>query len=419
MSKNIIIQEAGLAKNLTVDALRLKKQDGGTEDWLPADGKDLVELQIGGSGTYKASDYNAYGIAVVRVTPKYGGGATSKAVEHDFTEKRTPSIKEGNKSRNFSAAMLKTNLQGGGTCLWIPRMDVELKNKYITKSGTYTAKADDCYGFDQVTVSGVDVEITQDDDGDDVARVTDGGETTEEKLPDYIRVTVLPQKLDYTEGETISYAGLVVHAYTKSGIDLGVVPFEELLLPETTAHHDDAGISWASSDLDTGAIVQPFPFSSGVTVKCTWGTLNRYDYTHTRSAGGAAVTASYIGPRFDYVFAKSTPGDFSITDNYSNYDKQTGETRTGSLQSTSDATPFTHNGKTVYYTAGSYSIYNTITECSPATSKPINGHEKELAWSMIYGDITSDDSQSLPVQWNRPYDDRLLETSFIIHVQSA
>lgn len=48
MNKNIVIQEGGIGK--------LKTQDGGTEDWVSADEKKLVVLQIGGSGTYKAGE---------------------------------------------------------------------------------------------------------------------------------------------------------------------------------------------------------------------------------------------------------------------------------------------------------------------------------------------------------------------------
>lgn len=243
MSKSIIIQEAGLQKSLIVDALQLKKFDGGSEDWIPEDGKNLVELQIGGSGTYKASDYNAYGIALAQVKPKYGGGATSKAAPvHKFATLHNIAIKEGDKTLIFSANELKVNNQGGGTSLWVPKDDVGLKTKYITKSGTYPASADECYGFSEVTVSGVDVEITQDDDGDDVAKVTDGGEVTETKLPSYINIEIPPTKTIYSEGDTIDFSGMVVKAYTKSGAlwtdaehPDGTIPLSELSYPVTTA----------------------------------------------------------------------------------------------------------------------------------------------------------------------------------------
>lgn len=412
MSKNIVIQEAGLAKNITVDMLRLKTQGGGTEDWVPADGKNLVALQIGGSGTYKASDYNAYGIAVARVTPKYGGGATSKAVGHDFTEKHTPSIKEGGKSRNFSAAILKTNLQGGGTCLWIPRMDVELKNKYITKSGTYTAKADDCYGFDQVTVSGVDVEITQDDDGDDVERTTDGGEVTETKLPSYIRVTVLPQKIDYTVGESIDYTGLVVHAYTKSGIDLGVVPFNELILPA-----GKAGEGWAEEWTDGHGLN---------------AIMLAYTPTWTRTKSGLEEQEIQVfcstSPLGTYQGAPATyggggPGTLLFT-------RYNGSNYAASVAGDRHADMFCHYDGPSF--SPGYEVYGWMSRGSSSALAGINKFEG-MDWAEYITGIpestvnpaTVDPStlysigESIPVQWHRPGDGELLETSFNIYTHSA
>ena len=390
MSKSIIIQEAGLPQSLTVDALRLKKLGGGSEDWLPADGKNLVELDIGGSGTYRASDYNAYGIAVARVTPKYGGGATSKAAVHDFTKKHTPFIKEGGKSRNFSATMLKANLQGGGTCLWIPKMDVELKNKYISKSGVYTAKADNCFGFDQITVSGVDMEIIQDDDGDDVARITDGGVITDKKLPSSIRITVLPQKVDYTEGETIDYTGLVVHAYTRSGIDLGAVPLDELVLSVTTAHGADSFFT-AESDLNTG-LNQPIYFVKSA---------DSYDSYFT--AGGIA---DLYNRRNIVLASPSKPAGRLYSSD-------------GTIITEYEGAQYTHDGKTVYFVGVSSSTEVVIP--SNTWIKPnVAPSAQKVAWTIIYGNINAQKSkQTLPVQWPRPGDGAVLETSFDIQVNPA
>ena len=415
MSKNIIIQQSGFPQALTVDALRTNKHGGGSEDWVPTDGKNLVELQIGGSGTYKASDYNAYGIAVARVTPKYGGGATSKAAEHDFTEKHTPSIKEGGKGRNFSAAMMKTNLQGGGTCLWIPKMDVVLKNKYISQSGTYTAKADDCFGFDQVTVSGVDVEITQDEDGDDVERTTDGGEVTETKLPSYIRVTVLPQKIDYTVGETIDYTGLMVHAYTKSGIDLGVVPFNELILPATKA-----GEGWADEWTDGhGLNAMQIAYTSHWSGYINWlGELvERQVFCSDRILGtdGFGYPATYGGNEPATLFMTRYNGN-----NYAA--RITGNTLMAEmyckLNGESD-NPWGYGDPHGFFKSGAGGGYvgdnafarisweSMLTSLPESTVDPTTVDPATLYPSQ---------GESIPVQWARPCDGQILEDRFEIIV---
>lgn len=406
MSKNIVIQEAGLPQSLTVDALRLKKQGGGTEDWLPADGKNLVELQIGGSGTYKASDYNAYGISVARVKPKYGGGATSKAAEYDFTEKHTPSIKEGGKGRNFSAAMLKTNLQGGGTCLWVPKMDVVLKNKYISKSGTYTAKADDCYGFDQVVVSGVDVEITQDDDGDDVARITDGGEVTEEKLPDKIVIEREPYFTGpYGDHAYISFDGLIVKAYTKSGAlwteenhTGGIIPISELFFPVTVT---DVGQASGSSEYDvTGLGLNEPVYLASVRPGDVWSRFTDPITIVKQVTGNVLVMRTKDSIRNYMVCVARFPGcSIDIERENGSFPDTYYLMREGTI-----------DGKTFYYgtpmsSAGDMGWTWPISANQPmdiATAAGIallGGHPK--GWT-----------QNVPVQWYQPYTGNLLETSF-------
>lgn len=415
MSKNIIIQKAGMPQALTVDALRLKTQDGGSEDWLPADGKNLVELQIGGSGTYKASDYNAYGISVARVKPKYGGGATSKAAEHDFTEKHTSAIKEGGKSRNFSAKMLKTNLQVGGTCLWIPKMDVVLKNKYISKSGVYTAKADDCFGFDQVTVSGVDVEIIQDDDGDDVERTTDGGEVTETKLPSFIRVTVLPIKIDYNMGEAIDYTGLIVHAYTKSGIDLGTVPFNELILPAKKAGDGESDLYTDGDGINAKMLYyRPAHFHYGsqpdVDYTVYVHTPAMGEYTHAYGTVPATLGSSFAPGRvmvtmFDGelyaagIGAQVNLGIFGYLQGISEWGEVYGWFQVVATSAYAQKDAF-----------GGYGKYDLFKDAIPVSTKYPYGINPSTLHST---------GEAIPVQWHRPGDGQLLETSFNIYIQST
>lgn len=414
MSKNIAIKEGGVSKTLTVDALRPKMMGGGTEDWLPADGKDLVELEIGGSGTYLASTYGAYGVSIVRVKPKYGGGATSKAVEHEFTELHTPAISEGGKAYSFTAALLKTNQQGGGECLWVPRKDVALKSKHITKSGVYAARDDDCYGFNEVTVSGVDVEITQDGDGDDVAEVTDGGVTTETKLPSSIVIETPPAKHDYVDSQSIDFSGMVVKAYTNSGqlwTDKihpdGIIPLSELVLPVTVADVGSVTGETATSDLITE------PFECGSSGKVVIGPIDStadrwYLLSANDSDGKLTLKGTLGGASWDGIYASASPSG-GVTDKLY-YPGGGSRTTIHNVNQT-----YKHNGRTVNYATwtASYSGGSSrIKEIAPTYSSGTRG---EIAWTMIFGTITQG-GQNIPVQWNRPYDDELLETSFSITV---
>lgn len=53
--------------------------------------------------------------------------------------------------------MLRTNLQGGGTCDWVPEDETILIAKVITQDGTYKASDEpgNVYGYSEVTVQGI------------------------------------------------------------------------------------------------------------------------------------------------------------------------------------------------------------------------------------------------------------------------
>ena len=68
MSKNIKIQEGGVAKSFTASKLRTDLVSGGTCEWIPEDEANLITKSITKNGTYKASDDNAYGYSEVTVS---------------------------------------------------------------------------------------------------------------------------------------------------------------------------------------------------------------------------------------------------------------------------------------------------------------------------------------------------------------
>lgn len=68
------------------------------------------------------------------------------------------SIRDGSQSRYFTASKLRTNLQGGGTCDWVPLDEagnyVELEELHVTENGTY-------YPSEKVGISAVYVDVPQ------------------------------------------------------------------------------------------------------------------------------------------------------------------------------------------------------------------------------------------------------------------
>ena len=68
MSKNITIQEGGVAKQLTVDKLKTNSVGVGTCLWVPEDETNLGTKHISENGTYRASDDGYYGYSEVTVS---------------------------------------------------------------------------------------------------------------------------------------------------------------------------------------------------------------------------------------------------------------------------------------------------------------------------------------------------------------
>ena len=68
MSKNITIQEGGVAKQLTVGKLKTNLASSGTCLWVPEDEVQLTTKTITENGTYKASDDGYYGYEQVVVS---------------------------------------------------------------------------------------------------------------------------------------------------------------------------------------------------------------------------------------------------------------------------------------------------------------------------------------------------------------
>lgn len=68
MSKNITIQEGGIAKQLTVDKLKTSLVGGGSCIWVSEDAAQLTTKSITRDGTYKASDDGYYGYSEVTVS---------------------------------------------------------------------------------------------------------------------------------------------------------------------------------------------------------------------------------------------------------------------------------------------------------------------------------------------------------------
>ena len=83
MSKNITIQESGIAKQLNADKLKTNLVSGGTCLWVPEDDVQLTTKTITENGTYKASDDGYFGYEQVTVNIAKSGIATGTDTDGD------------------------------------------------------------------------------------------------------------------------------------------------------------------------------------------------------------------------------------------------------------------------------------------------------------------------------------------------
>lgn len=328
-------------------------------------------------------------------------------------------IQEGGIGKQLTVDKLKTNLVGGGTCLWVPEDGTRLTTKHISENGTCKASDEGYYGYSEVTVSGIGTATGTGPDGEDHSYSEDGeGGVTDTVLPASISVITPPTVTTYPDGATIDFSGMVVKAYLRSGNVWsdsahpdGVIPISELTLPVTTASKSEvSGASATSSLIDfpvpitganyssirqvaSGTILSLFS-GSGATITA-WIRENQRNTVEmlgaSASAGSGSVTES---PQWiEYHGSDPTPPQlfpstisFPLTDTY------------------------TYNGKTVHY--GGY-IASYLAEVSGLGYDEIP-KTGPVAWTMIYGTI-SGGTQTIPVQWTRG-DGKTLESSFDITV---
>lgn len=182
-------------------------------------------------------------------------------------------ITEDGHSKTISnATRIRTALESGGTCDWIPKDDVPLQEltvtedgvynpdegyygfsqvtangvgtvvegmlieKTVTKNGTYniTDESGNPYGYSKITVNvdtsdddsgsgsgggGSNLVVGKDEDGNDtMAEADDDGNIVMTALPTEIKVIIPPTKLEYNRYEEIDYSGISVYAYISKAV---------------------------------------------------------------------------------------------------------------------------------------------------------------------------------------------------------
>lgn len=320
-------------------------------------------------------------------------------------------IQEGGTGKQLTVDKLKTNLVGGGTCLWVPEDEKQLGTKYISENGTYKASDEGLYGYSEVTVSGVGSVTGKDPDtGEDVTvtKDPDTGEIVETVVATEIRITNEPTKTTYTNGETIDFSGLVVHAYSSTGRDIGAIPFNELVFPVTTADASAQGDEWTDGHGLNAMMIyytpKPYVDSQGrEEIVYVGQVLGANGSGEPSSYGSGYSPATMLMTRYNNQnYAMRVTGDDQA--NMFSYKEDDGSHKSygWSLSGGSSAHPTTGRFMSVSFEDYLTNLPNSSVD--PVAADPTNLHAM----------------QSVPVQWTQPGGDgTVLETSFSINVNSA
>ena len=334
----------------------------------------------------------------------------------------TNTIKEGDESKSLTLQMLEVKKQGGGTEYFVRKNDVKLGTKSVTQNGTYTAAADNKYGFSQFSVNvsggngsadshgkptggdikpggaGSAVVGTDPETGNEVVIGVDEDENlVKTPLPSSIVLVTNPTKMSYTEGESIDLSGAVVAAKNGDGTTWTNADYPNghvSCTPEPGTAH--------LTGIDTSPFSQPIISESGtVSLYST-----RYGVTYYFTVRNGVNVITRAGGQF------STIGASEHNNAVWSYTASDG---TGESQNVSSE--YTYGGKTVYYTVRDFNKdfgANSTIDCAANEGLLTNELLPKLAWSAIYGGTSSHSDISL--NWARPGDGKVLSTTMQVSV---
>ena len=319
-------------------------------------------------------------------------------------------ISEGGMGKLITANKIRTYKAGGNTCLWVPDDTVKLGEKTIHESGIYSAINDGLYGYNSVSVTCAHI-YGKDEDGKTYDVTTnDNGEITKKEMPVEIRVTTMPIRTVYTDGQTIDYTGIVVTAYGIAGNVIQVIPFDQLIFPVSTAdfssvksaeYTDGDGINAILVDCASAAEVRFMLWSkwvsdfTGYIYSIGLGSdMHGRTCTMLKNEPGSTFITRYNGN----IYTANREGDNRI-DMASYFDEETeiGWVRTAGTSARAGDGVFVPGGMDYW------------TDVPESTTDPNNVPITGLHISGAGG-------QPLPVQWHRTGDMELLETIFYITV---
>ena len=316
---------------------------------------------------------------------------------------------------------LRTDELGASTTDWVQEDDTKAASLKVTANGEYPAASAGKYGYDYVTVSvkgGSATGIGPDGNEHTVTPDPETGKLIDEVIPSSIIVTTPPTVTTYQDGDTIDFTGIVVTAYTLDGEVWedsshpgGVIPVSELEFPVTTAVYDpDAA-----------------PYDGSATLNGTTVQYNRYGGSEEYIQGLRYETAINVNgsmylvkDEYGYPCAFFTDANASLYGTEWEYlGPSLLHTYTSEINASNASTSVTDGGVAYYYKiiadgANSFTVSNNL------IPKAADGLSRVDIANILFDGVRVDGKpQDIPVNWQRPGDGAILETTFPINVTPA
>ena len=358
MSKNITIQEGGVARTMSnVEKLQTALVGGGSCYWVPEDERQVTTKHITQNGTYQASSDGVYGYSQVTVNVSGGNGSAD--------------------------------------------------------SGGRPSGGDILPGGIGSAVVGTD----PDTGNEEVVGVDEDGNLVTTPIPSYIEVTRLPDKTEYQVGETINPTGIIVHAYYADGTDYGTVLNSELVYPVQVAPEPggagggDYALLPKSDDLSFASTV-----SNGLCCGESNPGKKAYDLASSSLSGVGYVFYSHIGTRTGVVYAISAQDYNALA-----ADTDIGSWAWQNSDGTQNAFGTIKKSKfSVHADNPNVYCYVTTWMFPPENrNQSVPYYQTEGAALDALRDFAPSGNVSIPVQWVSPFNGKTLEDSFEIAVTSS
>lgn len=304
---------------------------------------------------------------------------------------------------------IQTDKVGSGSVKWVPEDEQTLEEISVTANGTYTPT--NARGISKATVNVPTKYVTGKGSDGNTHRYSldDEGEIHENILPERIEVVTPPTVDMYGNGANISFTGLTVRAYNGDGTPYdtsstpdGMIPFEQLVFPVTIAQYDPNAEPYEKKA--DSPLIDNVPIATSM------------DYIMHASGN------RYASPPYsDVEIHLSLDSSFKTHVTYFWKGANTIIGMNVTDEPVSEMS-YTYGGKTVYYTFSYYTHYGVIDYTKPIVITPNmvvrneNMGDGEACWTAMFGTITTQGGVQIPVQWSRPDDGAILETSFGIMV---